>query len=206
MRKTLGFLSRNLATLRWHLLLATALLLAGAAAVSASLQLRTATEMEHRDAAIRQQGSRGRMANVHAEEAQMRRSIEKFREMEARSLFGDERRLEWLEAIDRIKARRRLPELDYELSPRHPIDIVPVQPAAGSHEFMASTMKLRMPLLHEGDLLGFLDGLSADVQAIVLVRRCDLERQQQAVAEQTAALPLHAECRIEWITLREKPR
>jgi hypothetical protein len=63
-------------------------------------------------------------------------------------------------------------------------------------------MKLEMPLLHENDLLGLLADLSSQVQALVSVKSCKLER-IPAPPAQTNAATLKAACEIDWITLQE---
>jgi hypothetical protein len=68
---------------------------------------------------------------------------------------------------------------------------------------MASTMKLRMDLLHENDLLGFLDDLASSVPALLLVRACSLERLMHEPASGGTPARLGAECTIDWVTLKE---
>ena len=50
-------------------------------------------------------------------------------------------------------------------------------------DFYASTMKVQIALLHEGDLLGFLHDLRESGNAYYAVRRCAIARTGQAVLE-----------------------
>jgi hypothetical protein len=68
-----------------------------------------------------------------------------------------------------------------------------------SIEFMTSTMKLRMLLLHEGDLINFLSDIGK-IDAFIRVKQCSVERLNVIVKN----AQLKADCDIEWITLRQK--
>jgi hypothetical protein len=69
---------------------------------------------------------------------------------------------------------------------------------------MSSSMKVQMQLLHEDDLLGFLADLRTGVRALLVVRRCDVERlAPQAGSDRATRAQLKADCEIDWITLRE---
>lgn len=193
----------NFNRMGWSLFLAGLLAAIGAGAVAASLRMEHLAEQSFRQARSQQQDARARLARVGDEEAEIRRQIERYRDIVARGHLGRERRLEWIEAIARIRERRRLMEPDYELSPQRPVGNGQLPGSAGSHDFLASTMKLRMELLHEEDLLGFLGDLADQVPAIVHVRSCRLERLPRSAAEGGGAR-LQAACVIDWITVREK--
>lgn len=192
--------------LRWSLILGGVLIAASVGAVAASLHAERQAEREFRQAQAQQNEARSRLARASEEEAEIRQKIGRYKEMAARGHIGQEHRLEWIETIAEIKNRRRLMDLDYELSPQRPVDaaLLPGGAVAGSHEFFASTMKLRMQLLHEEDLLGFLGDLVGNVQAVVHVRSCHVERLPRSGAERGVGAQLRADCVIEWITLRER--
>jgi hypothetical protein len=82
--------------------------------------------------------------------------------------------------------------------------LLPSGAVAGGHGFMASAMRLRMQLLHENDLLGFIADLQQSVQALPVVRECKVERLARAEGERATQANLAAECSIDWITLREE--
>ena len=187
--------------LRWSLLAAGLLAAVGAGAVAASLRMEQQAEQSFRQAQAQQQDARARLARIGDEEAVIRRQIGRYQEIAARGHLGRERRLEWIEAIARIVAHRRLRDPDYELSPQRPLadGVLP-----GSHDVLASTMKLRLELLHEEDLLGFLGDLADKVPAVVQVRSCHVERLPPGSAERGSGARLRADCVIDWVTLRER--
>lgn len=186
------------------LLLAGLLAAVGAGAVAASLHMERQAEQSFRQARAQQQDARARLTRIGEEEAEIRRQIGRYQEIVARGHLGRERRLEWIEAIARIVAHRRLRDPDYELSPQRPLAEGLLAGGPGSHDFLASTMKLRLELLHEEDLLGFLGDLADKVPAFVQVRSCHMERLPPGSAERGSSARLRADCVIDWITLRER--
>ncbi len=134
--------------------------------------------------------------------SQLESGAARYRDLKARGAVGAERRLDWIRRISQIKEALRLPELDYELAPQQAAaGAAPLPSMKGRYEFRSSAMKLRLGLLHEGDLLGFLDELDKPVSAVPRVRACRIER----IADAGAGARLGAECRVDWITLGERP-
>ncbi len=197
---------QDIARLRWPLILTATAVAAGAAMILASRHLVQAAETAHRQLAAQQGDLRTRISRAREEEADLRDRIALFNQLRTRGIIGQEERLDWVEQIARIKAKRRLLDLQYELSPQHAVDdtLLSAGPTAGEYEFMASTMKLKMTLLHEDDLLGFLDDLRSAVHARLLVRECTIDRSVPSQDPSGLAGQLRAACTIEWITLREK--
>ncbi len=190
---------RNLLALRWSLLRCAALLLvaAGMSLVVRQMAVRAASAETRENA--RHDALRARLSGAaNAADAQRRNA--RYQDMLAHGYIGPERRLDWVERIAQIKEARRLVDVQYELAPQTAADGLP----AGGYELKASAMKLQMALLHEDDLLGFLDDLAATVPAILRVRACTVERSTATTAAGGDA-PLKADCSIDWITLRERP-
>jgi hypothetical protein len=196
----------DLSRLRWSLIFLAIALLAGGAVALISKQAVDRAETIQRQLISQQQDIRSRLSRAHEEEQDMRGRIGRYQALRDNGIIGQEERLDWVEQIERIRSQRRLLGMQYELSAQRPVDdpILPGGGIAGHFEFMASTMKLRLQLLHEDDLLGLLDDLRKAVHARLLVRDCTIERQSVAPAESGLAAQLRAECTIDWLTLREK--
>ena len=184
-------------------LLACAVL--GATAVFTGLGLLERERRANRQALDELRDVRSRLARIETEAIDIPGNAERYRQMTASGHLGPERRLEWVERIAAIKAERRLLDLRYEFSPQKALDatVAPAGASASGFKFMSSTMKLQMDLLHEDDLLGFLDDLAGGVPALVQARACTLERLVHGQGGSTAA-QLKADCTIDWITLKEK--
>lgn len=185
------------AALAW---LAIALLVAAAASVT-TWKLRQETEATL--VRVRQEygESQARLARADDELRERQRLIERYRQLSARGRLEPERRLEWAETLAALRSERGLPALDYEIAPQR--DLYADGRTIGGLVFRASAMRLHLPLVHEGDLLGLLDALQSRVDALLLVRRCRIER----VSPEQRAHPLAglaAECELDWITVQEK--
>ena len=202
----MNFTVKDLLRLRWSLLFLLVMIVLGGALVYFMQQMIEKAELSEHQLSRQVADVRGRVARAHEEEQDMRRRIQRYQEMVEKGIIGQEERLDWVEQIARIKASRRLLDVQYEIQPQNPISAaaLPGGAAAGPYEVMASTMKLHMPLLHEEDLLGFLGDLRGAVHAQLLVRECRIERVAGAAGQGAVQAQLQADCEIDWVTLREK--
>jgi len=115
---------------------------------------------------------------------------------------GEERRLEWADSMTRIRSGLELPDLRYRVERQRPLVSIPGKPAPV--EFYASTMRVELALLHEGDLLSFLADLRASGNAYYSVRSCSLARTGAPSAATGLAPRLRAECEIDLITIVDR--
>ncbi|MDR1227550.1 MAG: hypothetical protein LBK55_00775 [Azoarcus sp.] len=144
----------------------------------------------------------GKLRQVRSEENEIRQKAAVFDRLAARGVIGEEARLEWVELLNEIRDRRRLPEIHYEFAPRRALNEAQAQPQAGSFGLYASAMKLQARLLHEEDLLRLLGDLRERAPALIQVKRCDLSRLLAADAGNPLQGLLQVDCLIDWITLR----
>ena len=132
-----------------------------------------------------------RVARLAQEARDMHDHLAIWDRLDQSGIVGEERRLEWLDTLARIRALRKLDDLRYQIEPQKT-----GQGAATPAPFQvrSSTMKVELALLHEGDLLRFLDDLRSSGGAYYAVRRCTIQR--------SAAAPmLRGKCEIDLITL-----
>lgn len=191
--------------IRLSLAAAVVMLAAGGALVYASMQLNQAEKKSRTAAQAKRLDNQGRLARARDEELEIKKKIARYNELSARGIFGEERRLDWVERIRAIKNERKLFDIQYEITPQQTIDAATLPGASASYEFLSSTMQMRMKLLHEEDLLNFIGDLRTTAQAFIRVRRCDVERLPKATSEVRGLPPqLAADCTIEWITVRER--
>ena len=123
-----------------------------------------------------------------------------FAQLQERGIIGKESRLEWTEQMASLRQRHGVLGLRYEIQAQQALD-APKKMESGA---FSSSMRVELELLHEGDLIGFLEELRAQARAIVRMRECRISRQGDAhYASPETATRLHAVCRIDWITLRE---
>jgi hypothetical protein len=201
----MNFTANDFTRLRWSLGFLLLAIVIGMLVTTATQKLVQKAKTTQRQLQAEQQQTRSRLARAADEERELRSKIALFQDLESRGVIGQEERLNWVEQIARIKTARRLLDVQYEISPQRTLadSILPGGSAAGGYEFVASAMKLQMPLLHEDDLLGFITDLRRSVHAHLLVRDCAIDRAASG-SDRTASAQLRADCTIDWITLREK--
>lgn len=140
-----------------------------------------------------------RLLRIADEEREVKEKLAVYRRLKGLGILGRERRLEWADAIKRIRSQRGLIDLRYRVAPQK--SLVSVAGKPGSIDFYASTMKVNLSLLHEEDLFGFLDDLRASGNAYYAVKRCTLSRTGVPPTAANLAARLRAECDIDLITI-----
>ena len=141
-----------------------------------------------------------RLSRIAQEEREVREHIELYQRLRDLRILGQEQRLEWVEALARIRVARELPELRYQIERQKVLKSLPGNPAL---ELRSSTLKVELALLHEGDLLGFLEDLRASGYAYYSVRQCSIARTADAVPAARVAPRLRAACQVDLITLAD---
>lgn len=140
-----------------------------------------------------------RLLRIADEEREVKEKIAVYRQLTNLGILGRERRLEWADAIKRIRAERGLIDLRYRVEPQKPLASIAAKP--GTVDFFASSMKVRLALLHEEDLFGFLNDLRASGNAYYAVRDCTLSRTGVPPTAPNLAARVNAECDIDLITV-----
>jgi hypothetical protein len=118
------------------------------------------------------------------------------------NVIGQERRLDWIETIEKIRNKLNIFSVKYKLEPQETLNLETVS-TGNSFDLHRSNMTLDFSLLHEGQLLNFLDTLSEEAKGMYLLESCSLTRND--FERQLRFIPnLQAECTLGWITLNEK--
>jgi membrane glycosyltransferase len=143
--------------------------------------------------------NRERLMRIAEEEREVNEKLAVYRQLKALNILGEERRLEWADAMTRIRTSRELLDLRYRVERQKLLASAPGKP--GSVDFYSSTMKVDLALLHEEDLLRFLRDLTASGNAYYSVRRCAISRTGQTPTGTVIVPRLRAECDIDLITI-----
>jgi len=143
-----------------------------------------------------------RLARIAEEEREVKEKIEVYQHLKRLNILGEEKRLEWADAMSRIRAQRELLDLRYRVERQRLLVSVPGKPA--SVDFNASSMRVDLALLHEEDLLRFLSDLRNSGNAYYAVRRCSLMRTGQPATAASIAPRLGAQCDIDLITVLDR--
>jgi hypothetical protein len=186
------------------IVVALALTAAGVALVSSAGQALRSAQAQFAAAQAERRESNERLARIAEEEREVKEKIELYQRLKKLNILGEEQRLEWADAITRIRRQRELLDLRYLVERQRLLLSAPGKPA--NVEFYASTMKIDLALLHEEDLMRFLADLRDSGNAYYSVKKCALTRTGQAAASATMTPRLRAECDIDLITIIDRAR
>ena len=142
-----------------------------------------------------------RLTRIAHEEREVRDQAELYQRLKDLRILGSERRLEWVEALTRIRAERELLDLRYQVERQKVLKTLPGSPAG--LELRSSSMNVELALLHEGDLLRFVEDLRTSGNAYYSVRQCTITRAGPAPSTGAIAPRLRGVCQIDLITLSE---
>jgi len=143
-----------------------------------------------------------RLTKIAEEEKEVKDKLEVYRRLKSLHILGEEQRLEWADAMTRIRTSRELLDLHYNVGRQRQLISAPGKPA--NVDFYASTMKVDIALLHEGDLLGFLHDLRESGNAFYAVKRCLITRTGIAATGTSIVPRLRADCDIDLITIIDR--
>jgi hypothetical protein len=196
------FTQDELKRLAVPVVIALALLGAGAALVQSAGTALAAAQRSFAVAQAERRESTARLARIAEEEREVKEKLDVYRRLRSLNILGEERRLEWADAITRIRTQRELLDLRYRVERQQLLYSAAGKPA--NVDFFASTMKVDLALLHEEDLLRFLSDLRDSGNAYYAVRRCAIQRTGQAATGTTIAPRLRADCDIDLITIVDR--
>lgn len=195
-----SFVKDDFPLIRKAFIVLIASLLLSAALVGAGRTLRLKQQDDMTQAQVQRNDANNKLRQAENDKQEIQDYQPRFVTLRERGFVGEERRLDWIEQIQHIRESRKLLPITYEISARQVFQVGP-EVTLGNLELRGSKMKLQMGLLHEGDLLNFLDDLKH--KGFYTARECKVRR---AGAEpESAHLPLAAECVIYWLTLGERP-
>jgi len=196
------FTNEELRQLTLPLIVAVVLLAAGGGLIwGADATLGAANRQAAMAQAERQQATE-RLARISEEEREVIEKLDVYKRLKTLNILGEERRLEWADAITRIRTQRELLDLSYRVDRQRLLTSAPGKPA--NVDFFASTMRVQLALLHEEDLLRFLADLRDSGNAYYAVRQCSLTRTGQPAAGIQIAPRLSGECEIDLITIVDR--
>jgi hypothetical protein len=196
------FTQEELKRLAVPLLIALVLLGAGAALVQSAGTSLAAAQRSLAAAQAERREATERLARIAEEEREVKEKLDVYQRLRRLNILGDEQRLEWADAITRIRTQRELLDLRYRVERQQLLYSAVGKPA--NVDFFASTMKVDLALLHEEDLLRFLADLRDSGNAYYAVKRCAIQRTGQAATGTTITPRLRADCDIDLITIVDR--
>lgn len=173
-------------------------LVAAVAMVGASHLLLASSSLAQLQARQAREAAVKRYAQITDQQRQIVQYQARFLQLQQRGLIGDERRLDWIEAIKQSQAARQLAPITYAIEAQQPLQLENSFDSAG-YQLLASRMTLHMEALHEIDLLDLLGDLQRS-GGFFTVQECSIKRGGMT-ASATQASALLADCTLNWLSL-----
>jgi len=125
------------------------------------------------------------------------RYYQRYEYFQEQGFVGSESRLDWIESLRIIAKELGLPHVNYSLEPQRDV-IAPVGQVSGDSDISISqsTFELEIGLLHELDLLRFVDRLQAESPGLIKVDRCNMVRQSNSTELSATDANIIANCSI----------
>ena len=148
-------------------------------------------------------GIRQKSTQADQEKQLIQRYREAYEALQKSGSVGPEQRVNWLDALRRASQTARTLGVDYQLSQQ---TASPIKLETGAYKLQQSTMKLRIKLLHEGDLMRFFQALDAEQPGLYLLQSCNLTRGAGGAFSVRYEPKLMAECDLIWLSLLESDK
>lgn len=183
---------------RLALPLAILLLLCGIAGALAWATERNARQalLERDRASESKQRSDMRLRQFRSDELDIKERSQLLQHLQASGILGEERRLDWTEQLGNTQRELRIPGMKYEFAPQTAL----LPNGTAGYAWFNSPLRLQLRLVHEVDLLNFLDRLQREAKALVIVRSCKLALPPALTNDQEASAALDADCELDWLT------
>ncbi|MBK8015885.1 MAG: hypothetical protein IPK20_03625 [Betaproteobacteria bacterium] len=146
--------------------------------------------------------ARQRHANAGLEKDILQRFRETYDALETIGFVGAEQRINWVDGLRTINREAKLYGVEYQIGQQEPYAGASTLGVADL-PMRQSIMRVRLPLLHEGDLMDFFRMLAARRSGVFTMNACEIDRIGQGVSDGSQPT-LNAECELTWITVPEE--
>ena len=199
-----------LRAVRTPLLALVASLAIGAAIVSFSAKFLQQDEARLGQLKTAQAMAQQKVLKSGDENALIKRYSLDYQRLVRQGFIGSESRISWLDALRKTSQDLKLFGVEYTVEPQKaspaPVSQASQPSGTGGLHLHQTAMKLRLKLLHEGDLMHFFDHLAAQNVGVFSIDECSLQRLSE-ISPNSAILAarmqpnLQADCQVSWFTV-----
>lgn len=144
------------------------------------------------------------MYNDALENEQLIKTYEKqYTSIKQLSIFTEENRLGWIEALQKMARKIGLLEIKYSIGSQEAEESEEFKDTHQEVSLKKSDMKLSFVAAHEGDIVVFLKALSYANVGIFTPTLCELNHGDKRVIPEYPLL--RSECNLRWFTIIEEP-
>jgi hypothetical protein len=158
-------------------------------------------QVRHAQTKQRLETARQNRARTADEQENIRRYLAPYQTLLADKLIGEERRLDWIDALSRIRDQHKFFPLEWDIASQRPYTFTEL-PSASSLKISASRMNIKFSLLHEGDLITLTNELRTRKVGLFALDHCEMARNPQEEGNPLRIAPnFVAECALDWLTV-----
>ncbi|HYJ19504.1 MAG TPA: hypothetical protein VEW72_10060 [Burkholderiales bacterium] len=191
---------KDLLSMRMPLLVLGIVILLSASLIKYTSSQHAAAEVERVTQTSALEDARSRFQRSGDERELILRYLPDYQKLQQSGFVGSERRIEWIESLRASNKKAGLFGVTYQMDVRKPFPLLgqgnPIAPS-----LRHSPMKLSMGLVHEGDLLRFLQLLSAQPIGMYFLTGCTIDRPTRSDAPAPRHANLTAQCDMSWLTV-----
>lgn len=181
------------------LLVISALIAGGALAASHAFASRQDNALQRERSAFL--AARSQYQALDEEEDIIATYLPRYLALEEAGIIGREQRLDWIDVLRDAARAARVQSLSYVLNAQQQFD-PGITLNVGDYAVYVSSMRLDIGLLHEGDLLEFLDRLRAQMPGLFGINGCRMMRADRTLRMAADAVNVDVQCLINFYTIR----
>jgi hypothetical protein len=191
----------------WRLLRGAIILLVISALIAgASLAASHSFASRQQDALQRERSAfmaaRSKYHALDEEENIIATYLPRYLALEDAGVIGREQRLDWIDVLREAGRAARVQSLSYVLNAQHRFE-PGIELSIGDYAVYVSSMRLDIGLLHEGDLLEFLDRMGSQMPGLFGVNGCRMLRTDQTLLVAADAVNIDVQCLVNFYTIRK---
>ncbi|MBL1141978.1 MAG: hypothetical protein HND53_08115 [Proteobacteria bacterium] len=141
-----------------------------------------------------------RYLDVDQEEMVLRDFYPKFVNLYNRGIIGQEKRLNWIEALRQAGEKVELPSLTYSINSQEE-HIPEYNINYSGYTLYRSSMELTLGLLHEGDLFKLIEYINNTAEGIYTLTECSFNQNGKEIQYVKDNANITASCLLYWITI-----
>lgn len=146
--------------------------------------------------------SKTQLAQARSELQEIHIYLKDYLTLAQKSVVGGEQRLDWVENLVNLSYTADIDNAHYDFSEQHPVEVTDERLSAFS--LQQSTMHLNLKLVHEGELLRFLQQLKEKAKGTYFLDHCKLSRPETSgSATETLPRNIEAACELSWVTFHQ---
>jgi len=148
--------------------------------------------------------ARERMLRSSEEKERILRYRAAFIALQRNGFLGEEQRINWVDGLRATSLSLKLSGVSYHIEVQRPYG-APLGIDLGPYRMHQSLMKISLGLLHEEDLMRFVNALAAQQAGVFALRECSLRRLGAGKAESAMLQDnLQADCSLAWLSVSEE--